>query len=109
MQDKLEKALIWEKKKVDKAVQQLILARAEEIVNVQIDAAISGNLQAGQYLMDRTFGKARQNLGIDGGEDGAPIVFMPAVLIDKFNLNEPIPTHVLESDKEDPLVYKENV
>lgn len=109
MQDKLEKALIWEKKKVDKAVQQLILARAEEIVNVQIDAAVSGNLQAGQYLMDRTFGKARQNLGLDGGEDGAPIVFMPAVLIDKFNLNEPTPTHVLESDKEDPLVYKENV
>lgn len=86
----IEKSLKWDKKKVDKAIEQLILARAKEIVEVQIEAATSGSLQAGQYLIDRTFGKARQNIGLDGGQEGSPIVFMPSTLVDKFKLNEPI-------------------
>ena len=33
------------------------------------------------------FGKTRQQVDIDTG--GAPIIFMPAVLVDKFGLNSP--------------------
>lgn len=86
---KLEKAKVWEKRLVDKAVEQIILSKAEDLINVQIEAALSGHIQSGQYLIDRTFGKARQNIGLDGGEEGAPIVFMPSVLVNKFKLLEP--------------------
>lgn len=85
-----ERALKWEKKKVDKAVEQLILGEAENIIGVQIQAAKDGHIQAGQYLIDRTFGKARQNIGLDGGNEGAPIVFMPTALVAKFNLDKPV-------------------
>lgn len=86
----LERAKKWEKKEVDKAITQLILSRAEEIVNQQIEASLSGSLQAGQYLIDRTFGKARQNIGLDGGQDNTPIVFMPSALVQKFALDKPL-------------------
>lgn len=34
-------------------------------------------------LFDRTFGKARQNIGLDGGEEGRPILIMPPELMQK--------------------------
>lgn len=95
----LERAIKWEKRLVEKQVEQLILGKAEEIMKVLIASAIGGNMQAGQYLIDRTFGKARQNIGLDGGAEGVPIIFMPSVLVNKFGLDKPIPKQ-LEIDEE---------
>lgn len=96
MVNKLENTIKWQKRLVDKAVEQIVLSKAEEIINVQVGAALQGNLQAGQYLLDRTFGKARQNIGLDGGEEGAPIIFMPASLINKFALDKPLKTEIIQ-------------
>lgn len=85
--EKYENVLKWEKKQVDKQVQQLILAKAEEIAATQINLALEGNAQVGQYLLDRAFGKARQQIGLEGSEAGSPILVMPSVLVNKFNLN----------------------
>lgn len=88
-----ERGLRWEKKKVDKAVNEIIYKKAEKIVEVMADQALTGSFQHGAYLLDRAFGKARQNIGLDGGEDGSPVVFMPATLIHKFALDKPIIEH----------------
>lgn len=109
-QKKLENSFKWEKRLVDKAIEQIILGKAEEIVNVQILAATQGNLQAGQYLIDRTFGKARQNIGLDGGAEGAPIIIMPASLVNKFALDKPLPlkTQILQETIESPTNITHN-
>lgn len=87
---KYEASLKLDRRKVEKAIDQLIFEHAEDIINVQIDAAKAGSLQAGQYLIDRAFGKARQTVGLDGGSEGAPIVFMPSTLVNKFDLDKPL-------------------
>ncbi len=84
-----ERALRWEKKAVEKRVEDLLLKRAEPIAEAMATAAEQGSFQSQAYVLDKLFGKARQNVGIDGGQDGAPIVFMPSVLVKKFALDEP--------------------
>lgn len=98
-----ERALRWEKKEVTKRVDDLLLQKAEAIADTMADAALDGNFQSQAYIMDKLFGKARQNIGLDGGEDGAPIVFMPSALVTKFALDKPveekgIPEYVEKSD-----------
>lgn len=94
-----ERTLKWEKRAVEKRVEELILKKAEDLIEAQIDAAMGGSIQAGQYLIDRTFGKARQNIGLDGGVEGTPVVFMPSTLINKFALNKPIESNVVEAEE----------
>ncbi len=86
-----ERALKWEKKEIDKKVEQILLAKAEAIAEAMAEGAINGNYQQQSYVLDKLFGKARQNIGLDGGEKGTPIVFMPSVLMNKFGLDKPIP------------------
>lgn len=86
-QKKLETFLKWEKKKVETQVQQILYERASEITNALVDRALQGDVSAIKESYDRMFGKATQQVDIDTG--GAPIVFMPAVLVDKFGLAEP--------------------
>ena len=87
-QKKLETFLKWEKKKVETQVQQILYERASEITNALVDRALQGDVSAIKESYDRMFGKATQQVDIDTG--GAPIVFMPAVLVDKFGLAEPV-------------------
>lgn len=84
---KKQNFLKWEKAKVDKAVNQIILKNAEELVDTLVDIAINDrNPNAINSLLDRAFGKARQNIGLDGGAEDKPIVFMPAQLLTKYNI-----------------------
>lgn len=85
--DKLETFLKWEKQKVEKAVQQQLFERAGEITDALITRALQGDVNAINTSFDRMFGKTKQQVDID--TNGAPIIFMPAVLMDKFGLSTP--------------------
>lgn len=50
----------------------------EEIIpltKAQIEKAKKGDSVAYNALMNRAFGMPRQNLGLDGGDDGEPVTF----------------------------------
>lgn len=96
---KHERVLRWEKTKVEKVVNQVILSKAEAIVEAMAAEALTGNFQHGSYLLDRAFGKAKQSMDIESG--GQPIIFMPTALVQKFALDKPI-----EAEKvEEPNIY----
>ena len=98
----LELALKADKKRAEQAMEKAIYENVGGIVSSMVAEAQEGSYQHASYLLDRAFGKARQNIGIDGGTDGAPIIFMPAELIQKFALDKP-----LEAEKiEEPNVYE---
>ena len=82
-----ERHLKWEKVKIDRQVNQLILAQAATITETLLDIGINErNPNVLNSLLDRAFGKARQNIGLDGGAEDKPIVFMPAVLLQKYGI-----------------------
>lgn len=93
-----ERHLRWEKVKVDKAVNQVILAQAVPLAQKLIEIAMEGNPNAINSLLDRAFGKARQNIGLDGGAEDKPIVFMPASLMAKYAI-KPAKYTELKGDK----------
>lgn len=104
---KLEQHLAWERKKVEAVANKLIYTKATELVETLISIAIDErNPQAINSLLDRAFGKARQNIGLDGGADDKPIVFMPAALMEKFAIKQAEYTE-LEQNTDSPE-YKEN-
>lgn len=77
----------WEKAKVEKAIEQIIFSKAKDLISTQISIGLDDrNSQAISAVLDRAFGKARQNIGIDGGATDKPIVFMPASLMDKYKI-----------------------
>ena len=85
--ENLERALKWEKRKIDRAVQQQIIEKAHVITDVLLDIGINErNPNVLNSLLDRAFGKARQNIGIDGGAEDKPIVFLPAELMLKHGI-----------------------
>jgi len=86
---KHEKALKWEKQKAEKAMNKLIVENAEALMSVLIARGLEGDITAIDKALDRGFGKVRQNIGVDGGAEGAPILFMPAGLVEKYNLVSP--------------------
>ena len=103
----LENHLAWEKKRVEQAANKLIFTKAEELVETLISIAITErNPQAINSLLDRGFGKARQNIGLDGGATDKPIVFMPAVLMDKFAIKQAEYTELEEDTTSEE--YKKN-
>lgn len=82
-----ERHLKWEKVKEEKAMNQIILAHVAPLTERLIDIALrEGNPNAINSLLDRAFGKARQNIGLDGGAPDKPIVFMPASLMAKYEI-----------------------
>jgi len=82
---KKQNYLKWEKQKVDKQVNQLILSQAIPLTQTLIAIAIEDrNPNAINSLLDRAFGKARQNIGLDGGAEDKPIVFLPSTLMTKY-------------------------
>lgn len=100
---KKQNYLKWEKAKVDKAVNQIILSKAEKLVDTLVDIAISDrNPNAINSLLDRAFGKARQNIGLDGGAEDKPIVFMPAQLMEKYAIKPATYTQLNTRGDEDP-------
>ncbi len=83
----LERHLKWEKQKVEKAMNQVILEKAVPLAETLIDIALNErNPNAINSLLDRAFGKARQNIGLDGGAEDKPIVFMPSSLMVKYGI-----------------------
>lgn len=100
-----ERALKWHKKDVEEAVKQQLFGQAKEITTALITRAKEGDVSAIKESYERMFGKVRQNVGLDGGEDGAPIVFMPTALIKKFALDKPIEAtaQVIEHELPEPI------
>ncbi len=101
----LELALKADKKRAEQAMEKAIYERVGGIVDSMVAEAENGSYQHASYLLDRAFGKARQNIGLDGGTEGAPIVFMPTALIAKFGLDKPIDAEVMAEKAEEPNVY----
>lgn len=100
---KKQNFLKWEKAKVDKAVNQIILSKAQELTETLVSIAIDDrNPNAINSLLDRAFGKARQNIGLDGGAEDKPIVFMPAQLMEKYQIKPAKYTQLNAKGDEDP-------
>ncbi len=58
------------------------------IVSKAIEQAKAGNKDARDFLLDRSFGKPRQNVGLDGGEEGDPIsIQISEIIAHKNGLN----------------------
>lgn len=103
----LERHLRWERQKQDRAVNTKILEKAEEIVDTLLNIGIADrNPTVLNSLLDRAFGRSRQNIGLDGGAEDKPIVFMPASLMQRHAIKAAEYTE-LEEDKESEE-YKEN-
>jgi hypothetical protein len=97
-----ERALKWDKVKVEKAMNEIIYSRANELITTQIDIGLTDrNPQAINSVLDRAFGKARQNIGLDGGSADKPIVFMPAQLMAKYEIDKAMQKIALPSSTEE--------
>ena len=59
--------------KVREVIMRKVKKNIIPIVDKAIEQAIKGDNNAREFLFDRSVGKARQNVGIDGGEDAKPI------------------------------------
>lgn len=95
----LERSIKWEKQKVDKAVNQLILSKAMPIAKTLIDIGLTErNPTVLNSLLDRAFGKASQSMVHEGNPD-KPIVFMPAQLLHKYGIPE--------GDSDTPRIYED--
>lgn len=90
-----ERALKWEKQKVDKAVNQILLSRAEEITEKLVERALEGDLGAITSALDRAVGKVKQVSEVE--HTGTTMVFMPQALVDKFALDKPIESNIIEA------------
>lgn len=52
----------------------------KELIKIAHEQAKAGDKKMLQFLLDHSFGKPRQNVGLDGGKDGQPIMTMSAML-----------------------------
>jgi hypothetical protein len=85
----IENHVKWEKKRVEKVMNNLIYQATEKLTTTLIDIAIDErNPNAINSLLDRGFGRARQNIGLDGGATDKPIVFLPAELMEKYAIKQ---------------------
>jgi len=63
----------------------------EDLLNLaMVKNAIKGNVQAYNSLYDRLEGRPRQNIGLDGGEDGKPIVSEVNVSFKDYEDDKPV-------------------
>jgi hypothetical protein len=91
-----ERYLKWERQKIDRAVKVQILEKAELITETLLDIGINDrNPNVLNSLLDRAFGKAAQSIVHEGNPDN-PIVFMPAVLMDKYQIPQADYTQIEE-------------
>lgn len=104
-----ERYLKWERQKVEKAMNERIYEKAGEILETLIEIGIRDrNPNVLNSLLDRGFGKARQNIGLDGGAEDKPIVFMPAELMAKYAIRAAEYTELHPPEGEDDDEYAEN-
>lgn len=61
--------------KMRATIAERVLNEVDAIVGPQIAKAKEGDTNAFKELMNRAFGMPRQNVGLDGGDDGEPIEF----------------------------------
>lgn len=98
---KLERSLKWERNAINKKVNTLLLEKAEIITETLIDIGLSErNPNVLNSLLDRAFGKAAQAIVHEGNPD-KPIVFMPASLMDKYNIQQAEYTQIDEKHESD--------
>lgn len=87
---KHERHLKWEKAKQEKMMNDILYEQTVPLVNALVDIALTErNPTAINSILDRAYGKARQNIGLDGGAEDKPIVFMPAELMAKYAIKPP--------------------
>lgn len=60
----------------------------DSIIGPQIKKAQEGDTQAFKELLNRAFGMPRQNLGLDGGEEGEPIEVIDVSTMTPEQINE---------------------
>lgn len=94
-----ELSLKFDKRKYEIEMEKQIAENVGGIVSSMVAEAQNGSYQHGAYLLDRLFGKTKQQVDIESG--GQPIVFMPTALIAKFGLDKPIDAEKIE----EPNVY----
>lgn len=58
----------------------LTAEQKEEIINQAIAKALNGSEKLLQFFLEQIYGKARQNIGLDGGEDDKPIAILTNAL-----------------------------
>lgn len=86
-------------KKLKEIYPNLEVKTIEDVLNLSmIDNAAKGNVQAYNSLYDRLDGKPRQNIGLDGGEDGKPITSKVEVLFKDYE-DEPIDDETVPEQK----------
>lgn len=56
-----------------------------EIFSKMLDRALEGDINHIKELFDRAWGKSRQNVGLDGGEDGKQLIIQLSEVIAKKN------------------------
>jgi hypothetical protein len=91
--------LRYEKKLTEELVKQRLMASAGEITEALIKRASEGDTSAIKEAFDRMFGKVTQTIETP---DHQPIVFMPAVLVEKFKLASPVKD---ESSQQQGIAY----
>lgn len=57
----------------------------EQLLQKAKELAEKGDSRMISYLLDHIFGKARQNIGLDGGEDGKALIIQLSEVIAKKN------------------------
>ena len=103
-----ERYLKWERQKIDRAVKVQILEKAELITETLLDIGINDrNPNVLNSLLDRAFGKAAQSLVHEGNPDN-PIVFMPASLIQKYEIKNAEYEELPPSEEEETETKNEN-
>ena len=96
----LEASLKQDKKRAEQAMEKAIYDNVGGIVSSMVAEANNGSYQHASYLLDRVFGKTKQQVDIESG--GQPIVFMPTALIAKFGLDKPLEAPLVE----EPNIYE---
>ncbi len=82
---------------------QVLLEHAVPLVETLVDIALrERNPNAINSLLDRAFGKARQNIGLDGGAEDKPIVFLPSTLMAKYQIKEGKYTELKNEGDDEP-------
>ncbi|MBU1446543.1 hypothetical protein KKD70_04765, partial [Patescibacteria group bacterium] len=52
-----------------------------ELLELAKEKAKEGNTDILKWILEQVLGKARQNVGLDGGEEGTPIMYLPTEIL----------------------------
>lgn len=84
-----------------KFLDYIVTKDVEHFVQLAIKHANAGDSSMIKFILDQTFGRARQNIGLDGGADGSPLeILISEAIADKRNIDYTI-KDIAETIKKD--------